>query len=112
MVSFLPHEQAFFVSLDSELSEAGTINCGVPQGSILGPLLFFAIYINDIPQALSDSQTYLYAVDTSIFYQYKDVAEFENVLNKQFASLCEWLVDNKVSIHFGEENLNAFFSVR
>ena len=104
--------KAFFVSLDNELFEAGTINCGVPQGSILGPLLFFAIYINDIPQALSDSQTYLYAVDTSIFYHYKDVAEFENVLNKQFASLCEWLVDNKVSIHFGEEKLNAFFSVR
>ena len=64
----------FFVSLDNEFSEAGTINCAVPQGPILGPLLFL-LYINDIPQALSDSHTYMYTGDTSIFYQHKHVAE-------------------------------------
>ena len=68
-----------FVSLDDEFLEAGTINCGVPQGSKSGPL--FLLYINDIPQALSDSRTYLYADDTSIFYQHKGVARIENVLN-------------------------------
>ena len=57
---------AFFVSLDNEFSEAGTINSRVPQGSILGPLLFL-LYINDISQALLDSHTYLNADDTSIF---------------------------------------------
>ena len=72
--------RAFFVSFDNELSEAGTINCGFPQGSILGPLLSL-LYIYDISQALLDSHTYLYVDDTSIFYQHKDVAEIENVLN-------------------------------
>ena len=84
------------------LLEAGTINCRVPQESIFGPLLFF-LYVNDIPQALSDSQTNLNAVDTSIFYQYKAVTEIENVLNKEFVKVCEWFVNNKMSIHAGED---------
>ena len=92
----------FFVSLDNELLEALTINCGVPQGSILR-LLLFLLYINDIPQARSDSHTHLYADDTSIFYQHKGVAEIENVLIKEFANVYEWLVDNKLSIHFDED---------
>ena len=38
--------------------------------------------------------------------------EIKNVLNKEFANLCEWIVDNKLSIHFDEETLNTFFLVR
>ena len=56
----------FFRSFDNVLSEVGIINCGVPQRSILGPLLFL-LYITDISQTLSDNHTYLYADDTSIF---------------------------------------------
>ena len=56
MASFLLTNRAFFVSLDNELSEAGAINCRIPERSILGPL-FFLLYINDILQTLSDSHT-------------------------------------------------------
>ena len=54
----------FLVSIDNVFSEAGTLKYGLPQGSILGPL-----YVNDIPQSLSDAGSYLYADDTCIFYQ-------------------------------------------
>ena len=67
-------------------SEAGTISCGVPQEPILGPLLFL-LYINDIPQALPDSHTYLCVDDIRIFYQHKDVKEIKNILNKEFVIL-------------------------
>ena len=87
--------RAFFVSLGTVFSEAETINSGVPQVSILGPLLFL-LYINDIPQALLNTHTYLYADDTSIFCQHKDVIEIENVLNKEFANVCYWFVDNQL----------------
>ena len=87
--------RAFFISLGTVFSEAETINSGVPQVSILGPLLFL-LYINDIPQALLNTHTYLYADDTSIFCQHKDVIEIENVLNKEFANVCYWFVDNQL----------------
>ena len=68
--SYLTYRAAFFSSLDNIFLKAGTINRGVPQGSVLGPILFF-LYVDDIRQTLSDNQTYLYADDTSIFYQHK-----------------------------------------
>ena len=102
---------AFFVSLDTVIWETGTINCRVPQGSILRPLLFL-LYINDTPQALSNTHTYLYADDTSIFCQHKYVTEIENISNKVFANVWDWFIDNKLSVHFGEDKTKCFLFSR
>ena len=96
----------FLVCIDNVFSEAGTLKYGVPQGSILGPLLFL-LYVNDLPQLLSDAGSYLYADDNCIFYQHEDVENIENVLNKEFSSLCQWFIDNKLSIHFGENKTKS-----
>ena len=72
----------------------------------LGPLLFL-LYVNDPPQSLSDAGSYFYADDTCIFYQHEDVKKIENVLNKEFLSLCQWFIDNKLSIHFGEDKTKS-----
>ena len=72
---------------------------GVPQVSILGPLLFL-IYINNVSQAVK-CNLFLYADDTCLFCQHKDINEIEKQLNKDFESVCDWFVDNKLSIHFG-----------
>ena len=92
-------KRVIFVSLGTVFLELGTINCRVPHGSILG-LLLFLLYINDIPQALSNTHTYLYADDTSIFCQHENVTEIENILNKEFANVCDWFVDNKLINQF------------
>ena len=90
MVSFLPHKQLFLS--DNVFSGAGAINCGFPQGSVLGILLFL-LYINDIPQSLSVSHAYLYA-DNSVFYQHKDVTEIKNVLKKYECVRMVLLIEN------------------
>ena len=93
--------RTFQVKIGKTLSDAGKLSCGVPQGSILGPLLFL-LYINDMPQALS-CDLLLYADDSCIIYQHKVVKEIEKVLNKNFSDLCDWFLDNKLSIHFGDD---------
>ena len=96
----------FLVCIDNLFPEAGTLKYDVPQGSILRPLLFL-LYVNDLPQSLSDIGSYLYADDTCIFYQYEDVKKTENVLNREFSSLCQWFIDNKLSIHFEEDKTKS-----
>lgn len=72
MISLFSHKHILFHQTMS--FQKLTINSVVPQGSIL-ELVLFLLYINDIPRALPNGHTYLYADDTRIFYQHKDISE-------------------------------------
>ena len=102
-------ERIFLGNIENKLSDFGKISCGVPQGSILGPLLFL-IYVKDMPQAVI-STLLLYADDPCILYQHKDVVQIEKRLNEDFKNLCDWFVDNKLSIHFGEDKTKSILCV-
>ena len=71
-----------FVTRENVFSDAGLTKCAAPQGSILGVLLFL-IHINDLPQALNETRSYLYADNTCFFYQDKDVEKIDKVLTKE-----------------------------
>ena len=93
-------ERTFLVDVNGVLSNPGNLTCGVPQRSILGPLLFL-LYVNDMSQSVS-CDLLLYADDSCLVFTDKSFENIENNLNRNFNSLCEWFVDNKLSIHFGE----------
>ena len=97
--------RCFIVNVGNDFSSPGKLLCGVPQGSILGPLLLL-LYVNDMPQAVN-SDLLLYADDTCLIYTGKDINTIEEQLNTDFSSLCDWFIDNKLSVHFGEEKTKS-----
>ena len=93
------------VNLNKTFSGPGKLLCGVSQGSILGPLLFL-LYITNIPQAVK-CEPLLYADDTCLIFQHNDIKEIEIQLNKNFSLICDWFVDNKLSIHLGQNKTKS-----
>ena len=82
-------EQVTF--LNGVMSSSKRIVCGVPQGSILGPLLFL-LYINDIPDCFEKSTPCLYADDTQTFPSAKDCKELNADLNHDLHNVSKWRV--------------------
>ena len=103
-LSYLSY-RSFLVNLGNNLSQPASVYCGLPQGSVLGPLLFL-IYVNDMSQAVK-CDLFLYADDTCLVCQHKDINKIENQLNEDFSNICDWFVDNKLSIHFGEDKTKS-----
>ena len=84
-------------SINEQLSSKKTITCGVPQGSILGPLLFL-LYINDLPECLRSTTPCMYADDTQIFSSSYDANELVIKLNSDLACVRNWLIENKLQM--------------
>ena len=82
------------------------VSCGVPQGPILGPLLF-SIYINDMESAVK-CKLIFYADDFALLVPGKDIT----VIQETISALSSWLVDNKLSLHLGKTESILFGSCK
>ena len=88
--------RSFIVNVGKEFSSPGKLSCGVPQGSILGPLLFL-LYVNDMPQAVN-SELLLYADNTCLIYMGKNIQKIEEQLNSDFTFVNGLLITSSVFI--------------
>ena len=84
--------------LNSHKSTPKGLRCGVPQGTILGPLLFL-IYINDLPHCLTYSEPRMYADDTSLTLASTDIEHINYCLNHDLSNVYEWLSANKLTLN-------------
>ena len=85
-------------SVSGSLSKTCSLQCGIPQRTILGPLLF-SLYINDLPNCLTNSYPRMYADDTHLTYADKDVNILQSCLNEDLLNISKWLITNKLTLN-------------
>ena len=95
------------VSIGNTNSDVKILKCGVPQGSILGPLLFL-IYINDITNSSNKLKFLLFADDTCLSYSFESRQEAETTINEELQKVSEWLVTNRLSLNVDKSNYIIF----
>ena len=96
-----------FVTYNNERSELMNINCGAPQGSILGPLLFL-IYINDLTNVCKFIMPIFFADDSNLFQDGESLNEIENILNEELNEIMKWLKVNKLTLNVDKTQCMLF----
>ena len=87
-----------YVTIENETSNTLPLTCGVPQGSILGPLLFL-IYINDFRNCIEKSIAYHFADDTNVIFSRSNIKQSKKALSTQISIIVDWLCANCLSFY-------------
>ncbi len=95
--SYLTSRQQI-TSINNTLSSSLSVLVGVPQGSILGPLLFI-IYINDMPNVVKHCKIILYADDTLLYYSSTSAKDIEKYVNEDLNLISQWLDENMLTLN-------------
>ena len=98
-----------YVSLDGYDSNSLHVTCGVPQRSVLGPLVFL-IYINDMSRVSSKLVFYLFADDTSTNFESGNLEQLQKVLNNKLKHVKKWFDVNKLALNIDKTNFVVFHS--
>ena len=96
--------------INGKLSSPTVINLGVPQGSILGPLLFL-IYVNDLPKCLNTGQVIMFADDTNLFFNNKSYSELFRMANEELLEVSHWLAANRLTLNTSKTKFIIFRTV-
>ena len=96
-----------FTHIKDRSSNKLPITHGVPQGSVLGPLLFL-LYINDLHKAIQHSSVHHFADDTNLLYTNNSLKKINKHINHDIKHLCQWLRSNKISLNASKTEIIIF----
>ena len=104
--SYLYQRKQFVLYMGNDY-HVETIKCGVPQGSVLGPLLFI-IYTNDLPGCLNLTKSILFADDTTIYSSSNNISYLCTAMNGELLKLTDWFRANKLFLNISKTNYILF----
>ncbi len=93
--------------INSSISDTKPVTCGVPQGSVLGPLLFI-MYTNDLQNSLKHTHAILFADDTAIYTKANTLITLYENVNSDLDTLNEWFETNKLSRNVAKTHYMLF----
>ena len=96
--SYLSNRKQYIEIGENSKTDPKYVTCGVPQGSILGPLLFL-VYVNDLPNASRLLDPTMFADDTNLFFNHKGIKHLFTVVNNELVNIKDWFTANRLSLN-------------
>ena len=107
LLTSLTSNRKQFTTIEGTKSELLDMLWGVPQGSVLGPLLFI-LFINDLPKS-SSMNTWLFADDTALAKSSTSFTDLQEKMNFEIGKVQDWLLANKLSVHYVDKTQYILF---
>ena len=95
------------VTVNGVTSDLVTVPCGIPQGSVLGPILFL-LHFNDFHKCSSLFDFHLFADDANLFNRHTDIAILREHINTELKNVNRWLCSNKLSLNIEKSSYVVF----